>query len=382
MRIAVHGLKDKFDMRTNFLANFTALIAVHLMLNAAHAASAVDMNEQQPVHSMQIAVEQLEHVNKNIGFIDTGALDAGTHGSTLRYAATDAINDQQKDADADLKAKIAAYRKALKEQYTRERAPLNWAAIQHNLGITLANLGEREGDTARLEEAVTAFREALKERTREREPLDWALTLNNLGAAFTSLGEIEGSTALLKEAVAAYREALKEETRERAPLDWARTQNNLGVALASLSQREGDTAYFQEAVAAYREALKEWTRERAPLDWAQVQNNVGLALTSLGEREDGTTKLVEAITAYREALKEWTRERVPLDWATTQNNLGAALASIGKREKSIIRLQEAVTAFRAAIDAGDKSNASDVKVLKQNLANAESLLAKLSGDKK
>jgi hypothetical protein len=35
--------------------------------------------------------------------------------------------------------------------------------------------------TARLEEAVAAYRDALKERTRERVPLDWAGTQNNLG---------------------------------------------------------------------------------------------------------------------------------------------------------------------------------------------------------
>ncbi len=42
-------------------------------------------------------------------------------------------------------------------------------------------LGERESGTARLEEAVAAYRAALEERTRERVPLDWAATQNNLG---------------------------------------------------------------------------------------------------------------------------------------------------------------------------------------------------------
>ena len=59
-------------------------------------------------------------------------------------------------------------------------------------------------------------------------PLDWATTQNNLGNALQSLGERESGTARLEEAVAAYREALKEWTRERVPLEWAMTQNNLG----------------------------------------------------------------------------------------------------------------------------------------------------------
>jgi hypothetical protein len=40
----------------------------------------------------------------------------------------------------------------------------------------------RESGTIRLEEAVVAYREALKEITRERVPLDWATIQNNLGA--------------------------------------------------------------------------------------------------------------------------------------------------------------------------------------------------------
>jgi hypothetical protein len=57
---------------------------------------------------------------------------------------------------------------------------------QNNLGATLQALGarERESGTGRLEEALVAFREALKEKARERVPLGWAATQNNLGNAF------------------------------------------------------------------------------------------------------------------------------------------------------------------------------------------------------
>ena len=58
------------------------------------------------------------------------------------------------------------------------------------------------------------------------------MTQNNLGNALWTLGEREDGTARLEEAVAAYRAALEVWTRERVPLDWAMTQNNLGNALA------------------------------------------------------------------------------------------------------------------------------------------------------
>jgi tetratricopeptide (TPR) repeat protein len=245
---------------------------------------------------------------------------------------------------ARLEEAVVAYRLALQEA-TRERVPLDWARTQMRLGNALQALGGREAGTGRLEEAVAAYRLALEEATREWVPLDWARTQMNLGNALATLGEREVGTARLEEAVAAYRLALEERTRERAPLAWATAQMNLGTALERLGERQVGTARLEEAVAVYRLALEEWTRERVPLDWAMAQMNLGNALQALGDRESGTARLEEAVTAYRLALEEWTRERVPLYWATTQMNLGNALQTLGEREPGTERLAEAVAAW-------------------------------------
>ena len=160
---------------------------------------------------------------------------------------------------------------------SERRAPLHMA-----LGVALATLGERESGTGRLEQAVAAFTEVLKEFTRERVPLHWATTQSNLGAALATLGERESGTGRLEQAVTAHTEALKERTRERVPLDWAATQSNLGVALAALGERESGTGHLEQAVTAYTEVLKEFTRERVPL---QPRRNLGAALATLGDRE-------------------------------------------------------------------------------------------------
>ena len=106
----------------------------------------------------------------------------------------------------------------------------------------------RESGTARLEEAVAAYRAALEEMTRARVPLQWATTQNNLGAALQVLGERESGTARL-EASVAYRAALEERTRERVPLDWAMSTGNRGVALRLLAERRGDIAMAERALA-------------------------------------------------------------------------------------------------------------------------------------
>jgi tetratricopeptide (TPR) repeat protein len=100
----------------------------------------------------------------------------------------------------------------------------------------------------KLEEAVVAFREALKEWTRERAPLDWATSQNNLGNALSSLGGRESGTAKLEEAVAAYREALKERTREQAPLQWGTSLGNEGVTLMLMAERRGNAAMAETAL--------------------------------------------------------------------------------------------------------------------------------------
>src|SRR5262249_18731354 len=102
----------------------------------------------------------------------------------------------------------------------------------------------------------------------------------------------ESDTARLKEAVTAYRAALEEYTRERVPLDWAMTQNNLGSVLTILGQRKSGTGRLEQAGSADR--LEQFTPQRVPRQWAVTQSNLGSALLTLGARESGSRRLEEA----------------------------------------------------------------------------------------
>jgi tetratricopeptide (TPR) repeat protein len=94
--------------------------------------------------------------------------------------------------------------------------------------------GDERGDNPALSESIEIWRAILQGR-REKAPLDWAAAQNNLGTALWSLGRRESGTAHLEEAVAADRAALEEYTRDRVPLDWAAAQNSLGNALGGLA---------------------------------------------------------------------------------------------------------------------------------------------------
>jgi len=239
---------------------------------------------------------QKQEAERRVSATATGValLEAALKTDLLRFDATAAAERVEKIAflqhEDDPKALFEALR-ARQDQFDAE--------------------GRDKGVNFSLEVAIAIAR---REVAAAHGSDETGVAQNDLGTALATLGERESGTGKLEEAVAAYREALKEWTRERVPLDWATTQMNLGVALRMLGERESGTGKLEEALAAYREALKERTRERVPLDWAMTQMNLGTALATLGERESGTGKLEEAVAAYREALKEWTRERVPLDW--------------------------------------------------------------------
>jgi exonuclease VII small subunit len=99
-------------------------------------------------------------------------------------------------------------------------------------------LGERESGTARLEEAVAAYRAALEEMTRERVPLQWAGTQMNLGTALWSLGERESGTARLGEAVAAYDRALEIFSASHLEYYGTMCRSNRARALALIENRQ------------------------------------------------------------------------------------------------------------------------------------------------
>jgi tetratricopeptide (TPR) repeat protein len=277
--------------------------------------------------------------------IQNNDLDGGA--KTIADALAEIDRREAAQRETAQRERVALLDAAVKQHTLRRDAVAVAAQIEHSVAVQHATErpswhpafqtrydeyledGEAKGINFSLEVAIECARR-MRDTASDEEARSAATLL--LGNALWTLGQRESGSARMLEAVAAYREALTVRTRERVPLDWATTQNNLGVALWKLGEHDSSTERLEEAVTAYRDALQERTRERVPLLWATTQNNLGVALMRLGERESGTGRLEEAITAYREALREWSRDRASLDWAMTQDNLGNALLSLGERE--------------------------------------------------
>ena len=144
-------------------------------------------------------------------------LEAAFQTDLLRFDAEAAAGRVEKivalEHDGDHKAQFEALRKKQDRFYVE---------------------GRDKGINFQLQVAIAIARREVAMATGADER---GAALNDLGAALSTLGERESGTARLEEAVKAYRAALEEYKRERVPHQWAMAQNNLDRANALLEQR-------------------------------------------------------------------------------------------------------------------------------------------------
>ena len=259
----------------------------------------------------------------------------------------------------------------------RSESPAEWALNQSNLGNALLRLGENRGEVERLEQAATAFREAIGSTPSNPGPanpgpanpgpansgpansgkLGLALLNANLGTALLRVGEIEGLSDAFTGATDAFEKALKGLDRETSRSDWAMVNNNLGTALARTADTSKDIALYDRAVIAFGNALKVYERGDAPGRWSMAKMNLGNALLAIAEERNSTQALEQAVAAYGEALSGMDRMAMPLNWALTQFNLGTALHRLGQSEVGTETLARAVAAYREALSGYTRDSA-------------------------
>ena len=178
---------------------------------------------------------------------------------------------------------IAAYREAL-------RSSPEYALAWYNLGVIYGKL-------YRYDEAIAAYREALRINP------EFAEAWNNLGTTYDGLDRYD-------EARAAYLEAL------RIDPEFAEAWYNLGITYYELGRHDETIAAFREAVRTNPEGADAWY-------------NLGFIYSEL-DRYD------EAIVPFREAL------RINPEDAVAWNNLGDAYDKLGRYDEAIATFREAL----------------------------------------
>jgi tetratricopeptide (TPR) repeat protein len=236
--------------------------------------------------------------------------------------------------------------------FTPQRAPLDYASIQNNLGLAYRSLSEVEDYVQNLRLAVTAFGHAARYYAPAAHPLEFAVVQNNLGATYITLSASADRKNNLRNAIQAFRRALTFLKAEEAPLYFALTHNNLGIAyaeLAELEEGETRTENLRRAMTAFQRAGRFLTEDHAPMHYAQVLNNMGHVCRNLANWYGEPDNLHKAIAAYGRALQFWTLEEAPSLHAATQISLGYASLDLADMEDAPTHLQRAADAFQQAL---------------------------------
>ena len=204
------------------------------------------------------------------------------------------------------------------------------------------------------------------------------MTQNNLGTALQTLGERESGTARLEEAVAAYRAAL-EEGRASGFRSNGRRRRTISAMRSerSASGRAGRRGSRRRS----RPIARRWRNGRASgfRSMGDDAEQSRRCAPTLGERESGTARLEEAVAAYRAALEEWTRERVPLDWAEdAAQSRRTAFAALAKRQESAALLEEALASMRGAVEVYQQAGEGYwLPIAQRRVAELEAELAEM-----
>src|SRR5689334_12305321 len=99
-------------------------------------------------------------------------------------------------------------------------------------GRKVRRLGQHpERHRQSLEQAVTAYEDALTVKTRDHDARDWAGMTSNMAVALMYLGEREQRTDKLDAARQAFVDALDAMDKAAQPLDWGHLQGNFGSVL-------------------------------------------------------------------------------------------------------------------------------------------------------
>jgi tetratricopeptide (TPR) repeat protein len=118
---------------------------------------------------------------------------------------------------------------------------------QNNLGATLAKLGQKESNAARLYEAAEMFRTALQGYSREHYPIRWADVQGHLGHVLQSIGILENDISKLEQAIALYDAALELLDKEEISPASARILGSRGFCLLRVTTSTKNLGAAREA---------------------------------------------------------------------------------------------------------------------------------------
>lgn len=244
--------------------------------------------EEKKIHAEEIYLEKVVKFNEPSSklLVLKEMLDIFSHDCTVliaigNKAASYSFTRVQKTEYA--KVVVRAYEKALKLMSANDLS-MQYAMVQHSLGIAYRNLASMEDRKHNLERAIGAHEEALKVYTSEKFPMDHAMTWDNIGLAFSDLATLEERRTNLKKAIDAYEAEIKVETLKEFPMQYAMAQKHLGEAYTCMADMEEMGINLEKAARSYGEALEKLESINLPHQAQKIKNDLAVIFRELGQK--------------------------------------------------------------------------------------------------
>ncbi|MEM9945431.1 MAG: tetratricopeptide repeat protein [Cyanobacteria bacterium P01_D01_bin.36] len=223
--------------------------------------------------------------------------------------------------------------------------PLEFATLQNSLGSVYWKLSHYEQDEGQLQrylqQAIEAYEQALSSYPPEQRPLDYAAVQNNLGITHWSLAKHQDAVPALKNAIAAYRDALNYRTPSTDAAACAITYNNLALAYWDLSKddtvdAEPKRRHQRNAITAFEAALQtaNGVGVLSKMDSAAIYHCLGDVHAQM---VDGAPSVADITDSLQKSLHSYVQaiDAVPMDSPVFQARLAAIVANLRSHREHI-----------------------------------------------
>ena len=281
-----------------------------------------------------------------------------------------------------LDAAITRYQHLTGIEPATDQSMIGSAEEQGRFIHTHGNFEHRFYSDALFASAREFFQSSLNDISREEAPLDWAALNVDLGNIVAASGQYQDSDELLVDAARSFEQALEIYSAEDTPQEWASSQYCLGLILQARAMRKNDSKLYKQSVDAFTAALTIWTRQENPLAWGLTMHQLGSSFHAHGLLLKGNRTLQKSDVAYKGALSALNADDAALLLAATYNNRGTVLHHLSESDENPDRMEEAIRSYESALSVlmGQQLAMHLTVRCRVNKAAALTVLAELSRD--
>ena len=225
-----------------------------------------------------------------------------------------------------------------------------------DLSISLNHAGDILKVRGSLDDALSAYQEALEIDRRLIEQLDTPESLRALGISLHQVGDISKARGAIDEALSAYQEALEIDRHLAEQLGTPESLRRLSVSLNQIGDVLKVRGAIDEALSAYREGLDIRRHLVEQLGTLESFRDLSLSLDKVGNILEAKGTLDKALFVYQESLENRRylvqRLRIPRsfrDLWISLNKIGNILAIKGELVEALVAFQEGLEICRRLV---------------------------------